>query len=216
MARETKEKRKERAREIIRRLAKSYPGARCSLDFEDPWQLFVATVLSAQCTDARVNLVTKDLFRKYRGPADYVAAPPGRLEADIRPTGFFNNKARSLRGAAAVVLHDFGGRLPDREDDLLHLPGVGRKTANVILGNAFGKAAGMVVDTHVGRLARRLGLTSQADPVKAERELNELVPAGERAALAHRLIAHGRAVCTSRKPRCGDCVLEELCPRKGL
>ena len=216
MARETKEKRRERAREIIRRLAKIYPDARCSLDFDNPWQLFVATVLSAQCTDARVNLVTKDLFRKYRGPADYAAAPPGRLEADIRPTGFFNNKAESLRRAAAVVLHDFGGNLPDREDDLLHLPGVGRKTANVVLGNAFGKAAGMVVDTHVGRLCRRLGLTGKTDPVKAELELNELVPAPERAVLAHRLIAHGRAVCTARKPRCGDCVLETVCPRKGL
>jgi endonuclease-3 len=176
----------------------------------------VATVLSAQCTDERVNAVTKDLFRKYKGPADYAQAPPGELERDIRPTGFFNNKARSLRRAAAVLQKEFGGELPEAEQDLLKLPGVGRKTANVIRGNAFGRIAGMVVDTHVGRLSRRLGLTKETDPVKVETDMNALIPGKERAALAHRLIQHGRRVCTSRRAFCDRCVLADLCPKIGV
>jgi endonuclease-3 len=216
MPRESLAARTSRAREIIRRLKREYPEARCWLDFRNPFELFVATVLSAQCTDERVNAVTRDLFRKYRTPADYAQAPPGELERDIRPTGFFNNKARSLRRAAAVLQKEFGGKLPEAEEDLLTLPGVGRKTANVIRGNAFGRIAGMVVDTHVGRLSRRLGLTKETDPVKVEMAMNALVPGKERAALAHRLIQHGRRVCTSRRAFCDRCVLADLCPKIGV
>lgn len=216
MPRESAADRKTRAKEIIRRLKRAYPEARCWLDYGTPFQLFVATVLSAQCTDERVNAVTKDLFLKYRTPADYVNAPPGELERDIRPTGFFNNKAKSLRRASAVLMKEFGGRLPESEEDLLTLPGVGRKTANVIRGNAFRAEAGMVVDTHVGRLSRRLGLTRETDPVKVESELNVLVPPKERAMLAHRLIQHGRRVCTARRAFCEECVLSEICPKIGV
>jgi endonuclease-3 len=216
MPRESAAARKTRAEEIVRRLAAIYPDARCWLDYRTPFQLFVATVLSAQCTDERVNAVTRDLFRKYKGPADYVHAPAGELERDIRPTGFFNNKARSLRRAGAMLMKEFGGRLPEAEEDLLKLPGVGRKTANVIRGNAFGAEAGMVVDTHVGRLARRLGLTRETDPVKVETELNRLVPPKDRAVLAHRLIQHGRLVCTARRAFCDRCILADLCPKVGV
>jgi endonuclease-3 len=216
MPRESLAARMSRAREIVRRLKREYPQARCWLDFRNPFELFVATVLSAQCTDERVNAVTKDLFRKYKGPADYAQAPPGELERDIRPTGFFNNKARSLRRAAVVLQKEFGGKLPESEEDLLTLPGVGRKTANVIRGNAFGRIAGMVVDTHVGRLSRRLGLTKETDPVKVEMAMNALVPGKERAALAHRLIQHGRRVCTSRRAFCDRCILADLCPKIGV
>jgi endonuclease-3 len=216
MPRESLAARKSRATEIIRRLKREYPEARCWLDFRSPFELFVATVLSAQCTDERVNAVTKDLFRKYKSPADYAQAPPGELERDIRPTGFFNNKARSLRRAGAVLQKEFGGKLPEAEEDLLTLPGVGRKTANVIRGNAFGRIAGMVVDTHVGRLSRRLGLTKETDPVKVETAMNALVPGKERAALAHRLIQHGRGVCTSRRAFCDRCLLADLCPKIGV
>lgn len=210
------ERRAKRAKEIVRRLAREYPGARCWLDYRTPFELFVATVLSAQCTDKRVNEVTKTLFRKYKTPADYSGAPTGELENDIRSTGFFNNKARSLRHAAAVIQKEFGGKLPEAEKDLLKLPGVGRKTANVIRGNAFGKPAGMVVDTHVGRLARRLGLTREEDPAKVELDLNALFPAKGRAMLAHRLIEHGRKICSARRARCEECVLADLCPKIGV
>lgn len=216
MPRETPAARKARARTIVRRLAKEYPDARCWLNFETPFELFVATVLSAQCTDERVNAVTKDLFRKYRTPADYANAPPGELERDIRPTGFFNNKAKSLRRAGALLQKEFGGQLPEAEEDLLKLPGVGRKTANVIRGNAFGKVAGMVVDTHVGRIARRLALTRETDPVKVETDLNAIVPGKDRAVLAHRLIQHGRTVCTARRAFCDRCLLSDLCPKVGV
>jgi len=216
MPRESAAARKTRAEEIVRRLAAIYPDARCWLDYRTPFQLFVATVLSAQCTDERVNAVTRDLFRKYKGPADYVHAPAGELERDIRPTGFFNNKARSLRRAGAMLMKEFGGRLPEAEEDLLKLPGVGRKTANVIRGNAFGAEAGMVVDTHVGRLARRLGLTRETDPVKVEGEMNRIVPPKDRAVLAHRLIQHGRLVCTARRAFCDRCILADLCPKVGV
>ena len=216
MAREPLAAKKARAKEIVRRLKRAYPEARCWLNYETPFQLFVATVLSAQCTDERVNAVTPALFRKYRTPADFAGAPPGELERDIRPTGFFNNKAKSLRRASAVIAKEHGGRLPQAEEDLLKLPGVGRKTANVIRGNAFGAEAGMVVDTHVGRLARRLGLTRETDPVKVEVDLNALVPARERAVLAHRLIQHGRQVCTARRAFCERCVLSEICPKIGV
>jgi endonuclease-3 len=214
--RESAKERARRAREIVRRLTREYPGARCWLEYRTPFELFVATVLSAQCTDKRVNEVTKTLFRKYRSPADYSGAPPGQLEADIRPTGFFNSKARSLRRAAAVIQKEFGGELPESEEDLLKLPGVGRKTANVIRGNAFHQPAGMVVDTHVGRLSRRLGLTRELDPGKVEIDMNALIPARERAMLAHRLIEHGRKICTARRAKCEECVLSDVCPKIGV
>ena len=216
MPRESARARAKRAQEIVRRLAREYPGARCWLDYRTPFELFVATVLSAQCTDTRVNIVTKSLFRKYRTPADYSGAPAGQLENDIRTTGFFNSKAKSLRRAAAMIQKEFGGKLPEAEEDLLKLPGVGRKTANVIRGNAFHQPAGMVVDTHVGRLSRRLGLTRENDPVKVETDLNALFPAKDRAMLAHRLIEHGRKICTSRRARCEECVLSDLCPKIGV
>jgi endonuclease III len=214
--RESAETRRLRAREIIRRLARAYPDARCSLEFRSPLELLVATVLSAQCTDARVNKVTPVLFRKYRTAADYARSPAGELEQDIRSTGFYNSKARSLRSAGAAIARDFGGRVPDTMEGLLSLPGVGRKTANVILGNAFGKAAGMVVDTHIGRIARRLGLTRNDDPVRIEEDLNAMIPPKARAMVAHRLIFHGRQVCTARRPKCEQCPLEDLCPRIGV
>jgi endonuclease-3 len=213
---ETNGETKRRASAILRRLAKAYPEARCSLDFESPLELLVATVLSAQCTDVRVNKVTPALFRKYTTAADYARSPAGELENDIRSTGFFNSKAKSLRRAGASIAAEHGGRVPDTMEALLRLPGVGRKTANVILGNAFGKDEGFVVDTHVGRLARRLGWTRQKDPVKVENDLNALVPRGRRTMAAHELIAHGRTVCVARKPRCDECAVLDLCPRVGL
>ena len=214
--RETDEEKKRRAAAILRRLAKAYPEARCSLGFESPLELLVATVLSAQCTDVRVNKVTPALFRKYTTAADYARSPAGELENDIRSTGFFNSKAKSLRRAGASIAAEHGGRVPDTMEALLRLPGVGRKTANVILGNAFGRDEGFVVDTHVGRLARRMGLTRQTDPVKVENDLNALVPRGRRTMAAHFLIAHGRTICTARKPKCDECPVIALCPRVGL
>ena len=214
--RETDQEKKRRASAILRRLAKAYPDARCSLAFGSPLELLVATVLSAQCTDVRVNQVTPALFAKYRTAADYARAPAGELENDIRSTGFFNAKAKSLRRAGAAIAAGHGGRVPDTMEALLGLPGVGRKTANVILGNAFGKDEGFVVDTHIGRLARRMALTRQTDPVKVENDLNGLVPKGRRTLAAHRFIAHGRRICTARKPACEACPVLPLCPRIGL
>lgn len=214
--RETEKEKRRRAGAILRRLGKAYPNARCSLEFGSPLELLVATILSAQCTDVRVNLVTPALFVKYRTAADYARAPAGDLENDIRSTGFFNAKAKSLRRAGASIAAEHGGRVPDTMEELLRLPGVGRKTANVILGNAFGKDEGFVVDTHVGRLARRMGFTRQTDPVKVEADLNALVPKGRRTLAAHRLIAHGRTICIARKPRCEECPVLHLCPRVGL
>jgi endonuclease-3 len=178
--------------------------------------LLVATILSAQCTDARVNLTTPALFAKYKTAADYARAPAGELEEMIRPTGFFNAKARSLRRMGAVLAAEHGGAVPDTMEQLVKVPGVGRKTANVVLGNAFGKDEGFVVDTHVGRLARRMGWTRQTDPVKVERELNEIVPRGRRTVAAHRLILHGRAICKARRPLCEQCPVLDLCPRIGV
>jgi endonuclease-3 len=200
----------------LRRLGRAYPDARCSLVHSNPLELLVATILSAQCTDVRVNLVTPRLFRKYRTAADYARAPAGELEQDIRETGFFNAKGRSLRRAGAVLAAEHGGKVPDTMEELLELPGVGRKTANVILGNAFGKDEGFVVDTHVTRLARRLGLTRGADPVRIEQDLNAIVPMGRRTLAAHRLIFHGRQVCTARRPKCEICPVERLCPKVGV
>jgi endonuclease-3 len=176
----------------------------------------VATVLSAQCTDVRVNQVTPRLFAKYKTAADYARSPAGVLEREIRETGFFNSKARSLRGAGAAIAAEHGGRVPDTMDALVKLPGVGRKTANVILGNAFGKDEGFVVDTHVTRVSRRLGFTRETDPVKIERDLNALVPKGKRTLGAHRFIFHGRQICVARRPRCEICPVETLCPKVGV
>jgi endonuclease-3 len=214
--RETFEEKRRRARAVFRRLARAYPDARCSLDHSNPLELLVATVLSAQCTDVRVNQVTPELFRKYRTAADYARAPAGELEKDIRQTGFFNAKAKSLRRAGAAIAAEHGGRVPDTMAELLKLPGVGRKTANVILGNAFGKDEGFVVDTHVARVSRRLGFTRQSDPVRVEQDLNALVRKGRRTLAAHQLIFHGRQICAARRPRCEICPVEPLCPKIGV
>jgi endonuclease-3 len=196
---------------IGRRLARGYPDARCSLDFTNPLELYVATVLSAQCTDVRVNQVTPELFRLCPRPEDYLALGPEGLEKRIQSTGFFRNKAKSILGGCARLIEEFGGEMPRTMEELLTLPGVGRKTANVILGNAFGKQEGVVVDTHVGRVAVRLGLTEETDPVKAERDLMTLFPRKDWTVLSHRLILHGRNVCVARGPRCAACTLAERC-----
>jgi endonuclease-3 len=200
---------------LLKALKKSYPEAECALHFSDPLELLVATILSAQCTDARVNQVTDTLFRKYTTLDHYADAPAGALEEDIRSTGFFNNKAKSIRGAAAKIRDAFNGRVPETMEELLSLPGVARKTANVVLGNAFGKASGIVVDTHVSRLAQRLGLTRQKTAQKIETDLMEVVPRKEWIDFSHRLILHGRAVCKARKPDCETCPLARLCPSQG-
>ncbi|HEV8267767.1 MAG TPA: endonuclease III [Thermoanaerobaculia bacterium] len=200
----------------IRRLRKAYPGATCSLTHESPLELLVATILSAQCTDKRVNLVTPDLFRKFPDARAFAEAPEGELEEAIRTTGFFNAKAKSIRGAARKIVAEHGGVVPRSMQELNALPGVGRKTANVVLGNAWNEPAGVVVDTHVGRLARRLGWTKESDPVKVERDLNALVPKKEWVFLGHALIEHGRQVCTARRPACGACPLDDLCPKVGV
>ena len=213
---ETFEQKKSRAAAVLRRLAKAYPEAKCALDHRTPLELLVATILSAQCTDVRVNMVTPQLFAKYKTAADYARSPRGVLEKEIRSTGFFNSKAKSIRAAAAAIAAEHGGKVPDSMEALVLLPGVGRKTANVVLGNAFGKDEGFVVDTHVGRLSRRLGFTREADPAKVEMDLNALVPKGRRTMGAHLLIAHGRQICLARTPRCGICPVDPLCPKIGV
>jgi endonuclease-3 len=182
------------------------------LNYSNPLELLVATILSAQCTDERVNLVTADLFRKYRKAADFINVELSELEQDIRSTGFYRNKAKAIQGACRLIVEQHGGRVPSTVDELLALPGVARKTANVVLGNAFGVASGVVVDTHVGRLSQRLGLTTHEQPEKIERDLIELVPQKDWVDFAHLMIYHGRAVCKARKPECASCVLEDLCP----
>jgi endonuclease-3 len=200
------------AREIYDRLAAHYPDAHCALDYATPFQLLVATILSAQCTDKRVNMVTPALFKKYRTPAALAAADPEELEALIRSTGFYRNKAKNLLGMAAGIVERHGGRVPDEMDDLVALPGVGRKTANVVLGNAFDRNEGVVVDTHVGRVSKRLGLTRHDDPLKVERDLATLFPRERWTMLAHLLIEHGRQICEARRPKCEQCFLNDLCP----
>lgn len=216
LPRETAEEKRRRARLVFARLARAYPDARCALDFSSPLELLVATVLSAQCTDVRVNQVTPGLFARYETAADYARAAPGELEREIRATGFFNSKAKSLRRAGAAIAAEHNGLVPDTMDELVRLPGVGRKTANVILGNAFGKDEGFVVDTHVGRLARRLAFTREEDPVRVENDLNALVPKGRRTLAAHQLIFHGRQICVARRPRCEICPVNPLCPEVGV
>ncbi len=197
---------------VLTRLKVEYPGAKCALNYQDSLQLTVATILSAQCTDKRVNLVTPALFARYPAAADYAQASLPELEEMIRSTGFYRNKAKSLHGLGVALVERHDGEIPHAMAELVKLPGIGRKTANVVLGNAFGIDDGVVVDTHVGRLSRRLGLTEQKDPVKVERDLIELVPKTDWTLWSHLLIDHGRAVCDARKPKCGQCVLADLCP----
>ena len=201
---------KKKARSVYRRLKKQHPDARIELNFANPLELFVATVLSAQCTDVRVNLVTAELFEKYKTPGDYLKVPAEELENDIRSTGFFRNKTKSIRGAAQAIQERFGGKVPDNLEDLVTLPGAGRKTANVILGNAF-DTPGIAVDTHVSRITRRLGLTANKDPVKIEFDLMELIHKKEWTQFSHVIIFHGRRICKARKPACEQCPLTDSC-----
>ncbi len=214
MPRENKQSRKNRTARIIGILRKRYPDARTALNFANPLELLVATILSAQCTDERVNIVTRDLFAKYRTAEDYARATQEQLEQEIRSTGFYRNKAKSIRGAAARIVEEFGGQVPDSMEALTSLPGVARKTANVVLGSAFGRNEGVVVDTHVTRLAQRLKLTARKNNQgdKIENDLMELVPRSEWSLFAHLLIFHGRRICTARKPDCPGCPVNRLCP----
>lgn len=212
-----KEQARQRVLNIFPTLKKTYPKATVSLNYKNPLELLIATILAAQCTDARVNLVTQDLFKKYRTPQDYLNVPLEELAEDIRSTGFYNNKAKSIQAACRSILEKFNGRVPDTMEDLLQLSGVGRKTANVILGNCFGKPA-IICDTHMLRLAKRLGLSNQTDPVKLEFELMEIVPPkkyGGWTQFSHCIVFHGRACCTARKPRCQECPIATYCPSAG-
>ena len=204
----------ERIAAILDQLAKAYPDAECALQHGNAWELLVATILSAQCTDARVNLVTPALFKKFPTPTDFAHAPIVEIEEQIRSTGFYHNKAKSLQGAARTLIEQFRGKVPQTMEELLTLPGVARKTGNVVLGVAYGKALGVVVDTHVLRLSRRLELTREAEPVKVEKDLMKIIPQNRWIAFSHEMIHHGRKICIARKPRCVDCTLEPLCSSK--
>ena len=206
------EERTERAAKITKRLKRAYPDAHCALNHANAFELLIATILSAQCTDERVNIVTADLFRKYRGPRDFAEASQEDLEREIHSTGFFRNKSKNIRAASKRIIDVFDGRVPETMDDLLSLAGVARKSANVVLGNAFGIASGVVVDTHVARLSQRLGLTDATAPEKIEADLQEIVPKRHWIMLPHWLIFHGRQICHARKPKCTECVLADLCP----
>lgn len=210
----TAAERKQRLAAILRRLDKDYPNVTCALQHENEWQLLVATILSAQCTDVRVNMVTPGLFRKYPTIEDMAAAPQAELEQDIKTTGFFRNKSKSLIGAAKRVLSDFGGKVPETMEEILKLPGVARKTANVVLGTWFGKATGVVVDTHVHRISRRLDLTKGDDAKRIEQDLMKILPQARWILFSHQIIHHGRQVCIARKPRCAECSLEDVCYSK--
>lgn len=204
---------KERTSEIINRLKKEYPDAHCALNYTNPFELLIATILSAQCTDIRVNIVTADLFRKYPTASDFLKITQEELEQDIRSTGFFRNKAKNIQAACEKIVENFGGETPQTMEELLTLNGVARKTANVVLGNAFGIASGVVVDTHVRRLSNRLALTNKSDPEKIEKDLAKLVQKKDWVMFPHWLISHGRAICKARKPNCEQCVLEDICPK---
>ncbi len=208
--------RKKQAAEVIRRLRREYPEAHCALNHANAFELLIATILSAQCTDARVNIVTADLFRKYRGPEDYLRVPRHELENDIRSTGFFRNKAKSIQAACRRIVDVYRGKVPQTMDDLLTLGGVARKTANVVLGNAFGIASGIVVDTHVSRISQLLGLTENKTSEKIERDLEQLIPKKDWVMFPHWIISHGRQVCIARRPKCAECVLNDICPKIGL
>ncbi len=214
--RESMDELKARTRDVIRRLKRAYPDAKCSLNHSNPFELLVATILSAQCTDERVNLVTADLFRKYRKPEDYLNVSPRELEKDIQSTGFFRNKTKSIQGTSKMLTEQYGGVVPQTMDELLELPGVARKTANVVLGNAFDIKAGVVVDTHVTRLSHRLGFTQQKTAEKIEQDLIQIVPRKEWVIFPHLLIAHGRKICKARTPLCAECPVEKPCPSSYL
>lgn len=208
--------RRELANKVVETLRRLYPDARCSLDYRTPLQLLIATILSAQCTDERVNKVTPALFARYRSAADFASADPRELENYIRSTGFYRAKAKNIIACCRALVERHGGELPRSLEELTKLPGVGRKTANVLLGTAWGIPAGIVVDTHVRRLARRMGLTQHTDPDKIERDLMELIPQEEWIAFGHRMIYHGRQVCLARNPRCDQCALNSFCPKIGV
>jgi endonuclease-3 len=210
----TAAERRVRMDQILRGLDEMYPKATCALHHGNPWELLVATILSAQCTDKRVNEVTPGLFAKYPTPRDFAAVRPEVLAQDIRSTGFFNNKAKSIVGAAQKVVREFGGMVPQTMEEMLSIPGAARKTANVVLGTAYGIAMGVVVDTHVQRVSRRLDLTKQTDPVKIEQDLMKIVPQDRWILFSHQIIHHGRALCQARKPRCGECLLDAICYAK--
>ena len=216
MKRESLDELKGRTRTIIRRLKRAYPGAKCSLNHTNPFELLVATILSAQCTDERVNIVTADLFRKYRKPEDYMNVSPRELEKDIQSTGFFRNKTKSIQGASKMLAEQYGGQVPQTMEELLELPGVARKTANVVLGNAFDIHAGVVVDTHVTRLSHRLGLTEQKTAEKIEQDLIPIVPKKDWVIFPHLMIYHGRKICKARNPLCAECTIEKQCPSSFL
>ena len=203
---------KNRTKQIIKRLKNEYPDAHCALIHSNAFELLIATILSAQCTDVRVNIVTAELFRKYHQPQDYLNVSQEELEQDIRSTGFYRNKAKNIQGACEKIIENFNGQIPQTMEEILTLNGVARKTANVVIGNAFGIASGVVVDTHVSRLSQRLELTTETTPEKIENDLAELVPKKDWIIFPHLLIWHGRAVCQARKPKCAECVLENLCP----
>ncbi len=203
---------KKLVKEIIKRLEKEYGQARTALKFTNPFELLVAVVLSAQCTDDRVNTITPQLFKRFPGPKEMAQADPSEIEQLVRSCSFFRNKAKNIHKAAKMIVKEFGGKVPDTMDELIRLPGVARKTANVILYNAFGKNEGIAVDTHVKRLVNRLGITQQTDPVKIEQELMELVPKKYWGPFTYLLIEHGRKVCKARKPACNSCILKDLCP----
>ena len=207
---------KERVRKIIRLLKRTYPDAKCSLNHSNAFELLIATILSAQCTDARVNIVTQDLFRKYRSPEDYLKVSEKELQRDIRTTGFFRNKTKSIQGTAKVLTEQHSGEVPETIEELLELPGVARKTANVVLGNAFGISSGVVVDTHVTRLSHRLDLSTQKTAEKIEQDLIAIVPKKDWVLFPHLFISHGRAICRARNPLCAECVLEKFCPSSYL
>jgi endonuclease-3 len=210
----TAAERKARIAEILALLAKMYPDAVCALHHSNPWELLVATILSAQCTDKRVNEVTPGLFAKYPTPQDFAAVAPEVLAQDIRSTGFFNNKARSIVGAAKKVVSEFGGQVPRTMEELLTIPGAARKTANVVLGTAYNIATGVVVDTHVQRISARLDFTRETDPVKIEQDLIKIVPQDRWIVFSHRIILHGRAICVARNPKCAECAINPLCYAK--
>jgi endonuclease-3 len=214
--RETTEELKKRVLAVIRRLKRAYPDAKTALNHSNAFELLVATILSAQSTDERVNIVTADLFRKYRKPEDYLKVPPSELEKDIHSTGFFRNKTKSLQGTARVLLEKYGGEVPHTMEELLELPGVARKTANVVLGNAFGVKAGVVVDTHVMRLSHRLNFSQEKTAEKIELDLIEIVPKKDWVLFPHLMIFHGRRTCKARSPMCAECVVEKQCPSSYL
>ena len=216
MPRESQAAKVERSAKIIAVLARTYPGAHCELNFRNPLELLVATILSAQCTDKRVNIVTAELFKKYRNAQDFAAAPLTDLEEAVKSTGFYRNKAKNIQACCQMLVERFGGEVPRTMDELTPLAGVGRKTANVVLGNAFGINVGVVVDTHVTRLGNRLGLVKGTDAVKIEQELIKLVPQPQWTLFSHWLIWHGRRRCDARKPACAECEIRELCPQLGV